>query len=291
MLYSIENEFIKVAVSDKGAELQSIVKKSNGIEYLWQGNPAFWSGRAYNLFPICGRLTEGKYTYKNKTYEMDIHGFVKKSVLQAEKISDSEIKFTIAANEKTKKQYPFDFVFSVTYSIKGCELLTKCDIKNTGKETMYFGLGGHPGFNVPLLKDEAFEDYYLEFDCVKPIKKIVMTPLFYTGKTEPYALKEGKILELSHSLFDNDAIFFTDMCSFVTLKSKKSDCFVRMEYKGMQNLGIWHAPKKEAPYVCIEPWTSVPSYDGKIDDLESKPQMTVLKADTSYENEFKIIIG
>ena len=64
MLYTIENEKLKVSISDKGAELQNIILKSDGTEYLWQGDERFWSGRAYNLFPICGRLTDGRYTYK-----------------------------------------------------------------------------------------------------------------------------------------------------------------------------------------------------------------------------------
>lgn len=75
MLYTIFNDFIEVTISDVGAELQSIRSKSDGTEYLWQGNPEFWAGRAYNLFPICGRLTEGRYTFEGKTYEMNLHGF------------------------------------------------------------------------------------------------------------------------------------------------------------------------------------------------------------------------
>lgn len=64
MNYTIFNDFLEVTVSDVGAELMSVKSKKDGTEYLWQGDPAFWAGRAYNLFPICGRLTEGRYTFK-----------------------------------------------------------------------------------------------------------------------------------------------------------------------------------------------------------------------------------
>ena len=30
---------------------------------------------------------------------------------------------------------------------------------------MYFGVGGHPGFAVPLEKGLAFEDYCLQFEA------------------------------------------------------------------------------------------------------------------------------
>lgn len=290
MLYTIENDSIRVSISDKGGELQSIILKADGTEYLWQGNPEYWAGRAYNLFPICGRLTEGKYTYKGKTYQMNLHGFARASVFRAEKHSDSEIAFILTPNEEIKAQYPFDFIFKVTYSIKDTEILTGFEVVNTGSEDMYFGLGGHPGFNVPLSAGEKFDDYYLEFDCERPIKRLVFTPTFNTGKTEPYALRDGKIIDLDHMLFDNDARFFTDMCSSVTLKSRVGGKSVRVEYPGMKYLGIWHAPKTDAPYLCIEPWCSLPSYDGVVDDLETKNEMTKLAPGCEYKNEFKIII-
>ena len=64
MLYTIENEQIRVEISDRGAEIMSIVGKKSGHEYLWQGDAKYWASRATVLFPICGRLTEGKYTYE-----------------------------------------------------------------------------------------------------------------------------------------------------------------------------------------------------------------------------------
>ena len=64
--------------------------------------------------------------------------------------------------------------------------------------------------------------------------------------------------------------------------------FVRLEYPGMKYVGIWHAPKTEAPYVCVEPWASIPADDGKIDDLETKRDMTALGAGESYSNTFSI---
>lgn len=51
MNYTIFNDFLEVTVSDVGAELMSVKSKKDGTEYLWQGDPAFWAGRAYNLSP------------------------------------------------------------------------------------------------------------------------------------------------------------------------------------------------------------------------------------------------
>ena len=51
----------------------------------------------------------------------------------------------------------------------------------------------------------------------------------------------------------------------------------------MAYLGLWHWPRTDAPYVCIEPWTSLPAYDGRVDDLETKEDMFELSPLASYE--------
>ena len=61
MIYTLENDSLKVQVNSHGGELWSIQTK-DGAEYLWQGDETYWKDRALNLFPYIARLTEGKYT-------------------------------------------------------------------------------------------------------------------------------------------------------------------------------------------------------------------------------------
>ena len=42
---------------------------------------------------------------------------------------------------------------------------------------MYFGIGGHPGFNIPMEEGLSFEDYELEFSRACEPQRI----LFFTG--------------------------------------------------------------------------------------------------------------
>ena len=51
------------------------------------------------------------------------------------------------------------------------------------------------------------------------------------------------------------------------------------------------APKTEAPYMCIEPWTSVPAIDNVVDDFETKLEMNRLAPGDSYTNSFSITVG
>ena len=56
----IENPFLYVEVSDRGAELMRIMRKDTGAEILWNGDPAFWSYRSPILFPNVGSTWQKK---------------------------------------------------------------------------------------------------------------------------------------------------------------------------------------------------------------------------------------
>lgn len=278
MIYEIFNDKLKVQISSVGAELQSMIY--DGAEYLWQGDPTYWHGRAYNLFPICGRLTDGKYYNDGNTYEMNLHGFIRKSELDANKLSDNEIEFIYKSNDESKKIYPFDFVYHIKYTLAENSVKITNQVDCLGNK-VYFSIGGHPGFNVPLDND-AFEDYYVDFSGAKPNKIVLSPTCFITDDREPMAL-DGNKLWLKHDLFDNDAIFMEDIKSPVILASASGNRKVTLDFeKDMKYLGLWHTPKTDAPFVCIEPWTGLPSYDGVVDDFKSKKNITKLTKGEKY---------
>lgn len=288
MLYTIRNDYLTVQIQDKGAELWSVMD-NNGTEYLWQGDVKYWGDRAPNLFPYIARMTKGQYQFQGNTYHMDIHGFAKDMNFKAEQISDSHIVFSITHTEDTYAQYPFQFCFSIIYKLVGSKLSVTYYVRNDDEKTMYFGIGGHPGFNVPFERGASFEDYYLEFDSVRDAKRVGFSEdCFVTGKLTDFPLEDGVRLPLSHDMFDDDAIVLTDMATSVILKSKKSNKGVRVTYPNMTYLGFWHKPKVEAPYICIEPWSSLPSRKDVIEDLETQPSLVALKAKCEYENMFTI---
>lgn len=290
MIYTIENEKLKVQISDRGAELWSIQTK-DGTEYLWQGDQKYWRDRALNLFPYIARLTQGKYTVDGQTYEMTIHGFVNYSVLEAKEQRGDRIVFQLTQNEETKKMYPFDFVYRAAYALENDRLLVRFSVENPNETAMYFGIGGHPGFNVPLEKGLRFEDYYLQFDeSANPVRVGISPTCFVDGKDREYPLLEGGSIRLSHDLFDDDAIVLTKMAKAVTLKSDKSNRAVRVEYPQMDYVGFWHMPHTDAPYICIEPWSSLPSRQDIIEDLAKQPGLIRLEAGKIYENSWTIQI-
>ncbi len=292
MNYAIENDKLKVIVSTKGAELQSIYGKTTNFEYLWQGSEEFWKSKATNIFPNCGRLWEGKYLYKGNTYELPCHGFVKLYEFEVVSFAPKKITLKLTESEETKKVYPFNFSLSITYSLEGNTLKTEFLVENTGDGTLPFALGGHPGFNVPLEEGLEFNDHYLEFENKCRAKKLALSPsCFYMGENVPFTLKASKIIPLKHSMFNNDAIFLTGVDKTVTLKSDKTERYVKVKSPEMPNVGFWHNPKTKAPFVCIEPWVGVPGLDGVVEDFETRDNFIQLPSGEKYVNGFEIEVN
>lgn len=291
MLYTIESKKVKVEISDLGGELMSIQTKADGCEYLWQGDPKYWAGRACVLFPICGRLVDGYYTYEGNKYEMELHGFIRRRVLTVAEQKADSITFEFRADEESKKIYPFDFTFRITYTIDGNKLLNSFTVVNHGDGVLPYAVGGHPGFNVPLDKNDKFEDCYLSFgEKCQPEMFLLSPTCFLNGDTAPFALKCGTRRALTHDMFDDDAIFLKNMAKSVSIKSKNSKKSVTVEYPDFDYVGFWHARNSDAPFVCIEPWTGLPGTDGKVDDFATKQAMKYLDGGKSATYEFTVTV-
>lgn len=273
MLYTLENEFLRVRISDAGAELQSIVCR--GAEYLWQGDTAYWSERAPFLFPICGRLTDGIFTYRGKRYAMGLHGFARHLPFVCEAASADALTLRLDANDTTRAAYPFDFSLTVTYTLDGSALHIACTVANRGGETMPFSIGAHPGFRVPLGDNTVFTDFAVSFPeaCGDPRRFVITERGFLSREApQPFApLADGRrTLPLTHALFACDGIFLAQAGHTAVLSAPGCDRSVTLRFPDMPYLGIWQPANTDAPFVCLEPWAGMPAYDGEIDDLETK---------------------
>ena len=291
MIYTLKNSELTVSVSDVGAELHSV--KRGDCEYVWVGNPEFWPFKAPLVFPVCGRFYEGKYTYRGKTYDINCHGFIRPSTFSVAEQTETSICLRLNASEETKTVYPFDFELDVWYILEGSKLTNRFVMKNPmGNEVLPITIGGHPGFNVPLDGKGEFTDYYLEFanEC-SPDKINCTERCLRDGTRTAFPLEKGKILRLTHDLFDNDAIFLARADSTVTLKSDKTDRTVTLVYPDMPYVGVWHKPKMEAPFVCVEPWCGLPGFDSVIEDMETRSDMYRVQPGSSKTAEFAMIFG
>lgn len=289
MFHTISNEFLSVTVSEQGAELQSLLG-ADGTEYLWQGDPKYWSDRAINLFPCVAGLHKGKYRMDGQLYEIPIHGIAPYSRFKVAEKTSTSVTMELSSNKETYLQYPRQFKFQIAYSLSGNTLDITFHVENQDKKTMYFGLGGHPGINVPLKQEIDFEAYYLKFSAPCSPKKFGFTNnSLLDGSEAEFPLENEQTLHLKHHLFDT-AIVLKDVAREVTLATKQDGHSVTVRYPDMPYLGIWHWPNTDAPYVCIEPWCSLPGVEGITPDFETKADLLRLAAGEQYNNHWSITI-
>lgn len=290
MLYTIQNSALSVTIDSLGAQLMAITA-ADGTEYLWNGDPAYWKGRAPNLFPYVGRLTGESYTFNGQTYQMPRHGFAKLTDFQAVDCGAANLTLRMESTEETRKMYPFTFRFDISFVLEGSTLVILYAVENLGEDTMYFGLGGHPGFRVPLEEGKAFTDYRLTFAKPSQPWQVLMSDSYMiSGHEAPYPLRDGLELPLRHDLFDHDAIILKNFERTVTLSAGEGTKGVTLSCPKMRYLGIWHQPKTDAPYVCLEPWASLPSRQDVVEDFSQQNDLISLDAGERYENRWTVSV-
>ena len=274
-----------------GAQLVSF-SDAEGIQYLWQGNAEYWSGQAPILFPIVGALRDGKTIIDGKEYSMGRHGFARKMEFRCVMTKDDSAIFSLDSNEETRKQYPFDFHFMVTYRLNDCALTTEYTVMNMGDKPLPFAIGGHPAFNCPILPGECFENYVVEFeknetaDCPQINLKTGLIDFSNTTR----CLSDEKTIALQHSLFYKDALVFDHpQSSKVKLCSRLSGRGVEMNFGGFDYLGVWSAVN-DAPFVALEPWTGCATCTDEDNLMIHKRGTKILEPNQSAKYSYSITI-
>lgn len=268
-MHSIENGQLRIGVNPLGAELKNIYHKQHGLEYMWQGNPAFWAKSSPVLFPIVGQLKGNEYQYKGDPYSLPRHGFAREKEFTVAAQANDLITFTLRSDAATLAVYPFPFLFSISYSLLHDELVTTYQVQNKGEEDMLFSVGGHPAFNVPLVEGTTYSDYYLQFDQEEQAGR---WPISREGLIEngPHPLLQAsRRLPLTKELFAKDAVVFKYLRSdAVQLLSEKTPHGLEFSFHEFPFLGIWAAPG--ADFVCIEPWCGIADSVDASGELENK---------------------
>ena len=98
-------------------------------------------------------------------------------------------------------------------------------------------------------------------------------------------------LVLERKYFEIDAIILRELNSrSLTVCDKNGDIRVKVDFPDFDHLLIWQACG--APFVCIEPWTSLPDTYGSAERaIEKKESMTLLEVGMSHTDRHNITFG
>ncbi|HEX7366109.1 MAG TPA: aldose 1-epimerase family protein [Pelobium sp.] len=286
----LENDFVKTIISNKGAEIHSLVDKANGTEYIWQANPEIWAFHAPNLFPIVGGLKNNTLNVNGKQFTMNRHGFARHVNFRRIESTPNSAIFEYRYDEETLQSYPYKFEFQVLYHLEARTLRVSYKVINLDAGDIYFSVGAHPAFNVPFSKDENFEDYYIEFEKVETLVSYQSGADGLQNGQSNTVKTVNNTLALSRDLFVNDALIFKHIQSkSVILKSQKSNKQIKVSYPNFDYLGIW--TKNDAPFICIEPWLGVSDTAGEAKDIAQKEGIQKLEKGHVFETDYMIEVG
>ncbi|MGL5955565.1 MAG: aldose 1-epimerase family protein [Brevinema sp.] len=283
MDYTIKNDFLSVTARSLGAELQSINDHQKNYEYLWQGNPEYWTGRSPILFPIVGGLKNKEYLHKGKKYLMPNHGIIRINEFQGQRLSDQELLFSFKSTPETLSMYPFAFTMDVSYHLEGRKLLISHHITNLSQEDMPFVFGLHPAFNLA----DSLEHSYIELDDEPLISRIDTENGFIVDKMTNYGRQFLRFH--AHRFDNNDTIIFDNLSSRkAILHFQNSPRKIKMEWNDdLPLLAFWS--KAGSSFICIEPWSGwADSLKDETNELSQKKGMSLLAPNDSQKIEYNI---
>lgn len=276
---TIKNSILTATILHKGAELNNLSK--GGKNVIWSIDKTFWNKTSPILFPIVGGLKNGSYDFLGKNYSLSRHGFARDHDFELLSKTTDSVVFSLKYSEETLKIYPFKFELRISYELLDNQLKISYKIINLEDDDMYFSIGAHPAFAI----EGNFEEYELNFDNDKPLISYQLENELFSGKTKKIFSKD-KLLPLKYELFDNDALVFKNSTTsnLTLLKNKKPQ--ISVHFKDFPYLGIW--TKKNAPFLCIEPWLGIADSQNSTGNLTEKEGIQKLIGNAKMEKSFSI---
>ena len=282
MEYTIENEYLKATVTTWGAQVKSVIRKCDGVEHMWQADPAVWGYHAPILFPHAGKVVDNKIVAKGKTFEATQHGFARNMEHTLVDRDETTVVLELCANAETLERFPYDFRLVSTFTLENDTLHHTLTVENLDEEKMPFGIGYHPAFTVPFDDKHQATDYELRFSQME-------SPICINNL--PYGLMHGDYYQLGaniQTLAVDENLFQNDSHCMVNLQSQTLGLYEKGTGRGVVcNIGefpytlLWSKPGMPK-FICIEPWHSLPSSENGSTNWDEKPAAAILLPGESW---------
>ncbi|ECJ9742472.1 aldose 1-epimerase family protein [Listeria monocytogenes] len=290
-MIKLENEVLLVEMKTAGAELTRIFHKDTGLEYLWNADSKFWGRHSPVLFPTVGRLVDDTYLVDGKQYHLGQHGFARDRDFQVIEQTENTVRFELDADEDSLAIYPYKFKLSIIYTIEKNTVAVSYEVENTDNKRIYFSIGAHPAFHLPLTDGTTFEGYYLDFGTEENLETLCLEGPYRSGDIKKIVDEPARYLPLSYDLFKNDALIFEALKQKeMTIKSDKTPHFVKVSFPEFPFVGVWTA-KPGTPFLCIEPWYGIADGAGESVELRDKAGIEHLEPEAVFASEYEITVG
>lgn len=288
MKYKIFNDQLGAVISLQGAELTSLKDFRRNEEIIWGGDPQFWARHAPILFPIVGRLANDQFRFGDRAYKLPQHGFARDLIWQLEAQATDSLTLLLIDSEQTRQVYPFAFELRAHYQLVDNKLVQRYMVTNPStSDVLYFNLGFHPAFRLPLQPFEAFENCYLTFDQPETQSVPALAGGLRDYSQTRVVLQSQTEVTLTPDLFAQDAWVLEGLQSkSISLRHKSNGYHINVGTYGFPWLGLWSKPN--APFVCIEPWHGVADPIEPYNQLPDKPGIQSLAPGEDFSTAYAI---
>ncbi len=283
---------LEIITSPIGAELTSI--KFNSKEMLHQGSSVldkegkvYWKRHAPILFPIVGSLKNNITYIDGKKYEMSQHGFARDMVFDIVKISEREHIYVLKYNEDTLKMYPYKFELYISYLIDDNKLIITYKVKNVDVRPIFFGIGGHPAFIIDLKNNKYKVEFENEENNIKFYQLDAGLISYKNTYINDSLLSNKKCIEIRKDTFSHDAIIMSGLSSRKLRLYENNIEKLEFDFSGFKYLSLWS--KKNAPFLCIEPWQTTADYTDSNQNFIDKKDNIKLDVGKDFECSYSII--
>ena len=248
-------------INIKGALLTSIIDKRNNEELLYQVEKDSWPFQDVQIFPVIGATN-----YKVNNFKLSSptrHGFIRNMDFKISSLKDDFVELKIKSNEETKKLYPYDFEFIISYKLDFDKLIVSTKIINLSSEELLCMYGSHTAIKA---NEEAILELgkgFTQYKLVDGLISLNETNILDSKikLTKDYFKKEDTVvlqnifndLKLKHG-FNHEIIYSFDAPLFA----------------------LW-SRNDNGEFVCLEPWWGI----SNISNEEIK------LSDTKYINKVK----
>lgn len=280
---TLSNDHLSLAVSDLGAEMQRLTTH-DGRDLLWDGDAAYWSGRAPILFPIVGRAADNRIAVGPFEAEMAQHGFARRSVFALEDASQDMCRHVLSDTEVTRAIYPFSFALRVTHQLRGGAVKVRVEIENCDDQDMPFGFGFHPAFRWPLPGAKGQPHQIILDNGAEPALTRLEGGLL-PDHVQASPFKAGK-LTISSDQFHDDAMIFPEGAGEGLSFGVENGPQLKFKFENLPNLALWSKPG--APFLCVEPWHGMAARAGASAQISDRPYSVALASGKSAQFGYQV---
>ena len=282
MEYTVENEYLKLTITTWGAQVKSVLRKSDGVEHIWQADPAVWGYHAPILFPHAGRTVDNQILAKGRIFETAQHGFARLMEHELVAMDEHTIVLELCSSQETLEKFPYEFRLQSTFTLEGDKVHHTLTVENQDEEELPFGIGYHPAFAIPFDSRHRAGDYELRFSemespiCLNCLPKgLLHGDLYHLGANI-------QTIPVDEHLFENDSHCMVNLRSqTLGIYEKGTGRAVVCDISDFPYTLLWSKPGMPK-FICIEPWHSLPSPENGSVRWEEKPAAAILQPGESW---------